>query len=294
MAPETPVRGDRAGEVYAAGFVLGAATSIQLGAATATTLFDELGLAGTVLLRLLFAAVALLAIWRSPFRGHSALAWRLVVAFGLVVAGMNMSFYAAIDRIPLGIVTALAFIGPLTIAVWTSRRAADILWVLLAGAGVVLLSPGIGQSVEALGVVFALLAGAFWAAYIITSARVGRAFEGGHGLALAMVIGALVMLGPGIASGGDSLLRPELLGVGVAVALLSTALPYSLELEALRRLRAGTVSVLMSMQPAVAVIIGLVALGQGLAATELLAVALIVAASAGALSSARGPVPIEA
>ena len=275
--------------------MLGAATSIQLGAATATTLFDELGLAGTVLLRLLFAAIALMALWRSPFRGHSALAWRLIIAFGLVVAGMNMSFYSAIDRIPLGIVTALAFIGPLAVAVWTSRQASDILWIVLAAAGVVLLSPGVGQSVEALGVAFALLAGAFWGTYIVTSARVGQAFEGGHGLALAMTVGAVVMLPVGVVSGGSALLRPELLAVGLAVALLSTALPYSLELEALRRLPAGTVGVLMSMQPAVAVVVGLVALDQGLTATELLAVGLIVIASAGALGSVRGgPAPLEA
>lgn len=275
--------------------MLGAATSIQLGAAAATTLFDELGLAGTVLLRLLFAAIALLALWRSPFRGHSALAWRLIIAFGLVVAGMNMSFYSAIDRIPLGIVTALAFIGPLAVAVWTSRQASDILWIVLAAAGVVLLSPGVGQSVEALGVAFALLAGAFWGTYIVTSARVGQAFEGGHGLALAMTVGAVVMLPVGVISGGSALLRPELLAVGLAVALLSTALPYSLELEALRRLPAGTVGVLMSMQPAVAVVVGLVALDQGLTATELLAVGLIVIASAGALGSVRGgPAPLEA
>ena len=275
--------------------MLGAATSIQLGAATATTLFDELGLAGTVLLRLLFAAIALMALWRSPFRGHSALAWRLIIAFGLVVAGMNMSFYSAIDRIPLGIVTALAFIGPLAVAVWTSRQASDILWIVLAAAGVVLLSPGVGQSVEALGVAFALLAGAFWGTYIVTSARVGQAFESGHGLALAMTVGAVVMLPVGVVSGGSALLRPELLAVGLAVALLSTALPYSLELEALRRLPAGTVGVLMSMQPAVAVVVGLVALDQGLTATELLAVGVIVIASAGALGSVRGgPAPLEA
>ena len=289
-----PTADRRQTHVYAAGFVLGAATSIQLGAATATTLFDDLGIAGTVLLRLLFAAVALLALWRSPFRGHSALAWRLVITFGLVVAGMNLSFYAAIDRIPLGIVTALAFIGPLTVAVWASRRTSDILWILLAGAGVVLLSPGVGQSVEALGVAFALLAGGFWAGYILGSARVGRAFQGGHGLALEMTVGALVILPAGIASGGSALLRPELLAIGIAVALLSTAVPYSLEMEALRRLPAGTVGVLMSMQPAVAVFVGLLALGQGMTATELLAVALIVVASAGALGNARGPVPVEA
>ncbi len=294
MAVPAAAHGERQRRVYSAAFVLGASTSIQLGAALATTLFDELGLAGTVLLRLLFAAVALLVVWRTPIRGHSARAWRLIITFGVLVAGMNMSFYTAIDRIPLGIVTALAFMGPLAVAVAGSRRPSDGIWVLFAAAGVVLLSPGIGQSVEAFGVLIALLAGAFWAGYILISARVGQAFEGGHGLALAMAVGALVMLPAGIAVGGSALLQPELLAVGFGVAILSTAIPYSLELEALRRVPPGTVGVLMSMQPAVAVVIGFIALGQGLAASELLAVGLIVIASAGALGSSRGPAPVEA
>ena len=292
MAELAPAAAERGRELSAAGFVLGAATSIPLGAAIATSLFDEVGLVGTVFLRLLFAAAALLLIWRSPLRGRSRRAWRLIITFGLVVAAMNTSFYSGIDRIPLGIVTALAFIGPLSIAVYSSRRSSDVLWIVLAAAGVVLLSPGVGASVDALGVFFSLLAGAFWAAYILTSARVGRELAGGHGLALAMGIGALAMLGPGIASGGSALLAPEVLAVGAGVALLSTAVPYSLELEALRRAPAGTIGVLMSMQPATAVVIGLIVLDQGLAASELLAITLIVIASAGALSNARTP-PVE-
>ena len=206
---------------------------------------------------------------------------------------MNLAFYLAIDRIPLGIVTALAFTGPLAIAVWSSRKAGDIVWVVLAAAGVVLLSPGVGQSVETLGLVLALIAGAFWAAYVLTSEKAGRAFEGGHGLALAMMIGAVVMLAPGVAAGGTALLRPEVLAVGIVVALLSTALPYSLELEALRRVPSGTYGVLLSMQPATAVVVGFIGLNQDLTATELAAVGLIVVASAGALKNARAPAPIE-
>ena len=293
MARTPPPPKDRQGRVYAAGLVLGAATSIPIGAAIASTLFDEVGPAGIVFLRLLFAAALLLALWRSPLRGHSAAAWRLIITFGVVVAGMNLAFYLAIDRIPLGIVTALAFTGPLAIAVWSSRKAGDIVWVVLAAAGVILLSPGIGQSVETLGLVFALIAGAFWAAYVLTSEKVGQAFEGGHGLALAMMIGAVVMLAPGVAAGGTALLRPEVLAVGIVVALLSTALPYSLELEALRRVPSGTYGVLLSMQPATAVVVGFIGLNQDLTATELAAVSLIVVASAGALNNARAPAPLE-
>ena len=293
MARTPPPPGDRQGRVYAAGLVLGAATSIPIGAAIASTLFDEVGPAGIVFLRLLFAAAVLLALWRSPFRGHSAAAWRLIITFGVVVAGMNLAFYLAIDRIPLGIVTALAFTGPLAIAVWSSRKAGDIVWVVLAAAGVVLLSPGVGQSVETLGLVFALIGGAFWAAYVLTSEKVGQAFEGGHGLALAMMIGAVVMLAPGVAAGGTALLRPEVLAVGIVVALLSTALPYSLELEALRRVPSGTYGVLLSLQPATAVVVGFIGLNQDLTPTELAAVGLIVVASAGALKNTRAPAPIE-
>ena len=161
--------------------------------------------------------------------------------------------------------------------------------MVLAAAGVVLLSPGVGQSVETLGLVLALIAGAFWAAYVLTSEKAGRAFEGGHGLALAMMIGAVVMLAPGVAAGGTALLRPEVLAVGIVVALLSTALPYSLELEALRRVPSGTYGVLLSMQPATAVVVGFIGLNQDLTATELAAVGLIVVASAGALKNARAP-----
>src|SRR3954464_5707583 len=214
--------------------VMGAIASVQVGAAIATTLFDELGPAGTVLLRTGFAAVALLVVWRPRLRGRPAGSVRDAVLFGVVLAGMNLSFYAALDRIPLGIAVALEFTGPFAVAVAGSRRASDLLWVALAAGGIVLLSPAVHGSLDGLGVAFALLAGAFWAAYIVLAARVGRGFRGGEGLAVAMAVAALLLIPVGVVGGGGELARPGLLAVGLTVAVLSSAIPYSLELEALR------------------------------------------------------------
>lgn len=274
--------------------VMGAIASVQIGAAIATTLFDELGPAGTVLLRTGFAAVVLVVLWRPRLRGRSAEALRVAVLFGLTLAGMNLSFYAALDRIPLGIAVTFEFTGPFLVAVAGSRRASDLLWVALAAGGIVLLSPGIHGSLDVTGTLLALLAGAFWATYIVLAARVGRAFSGGQGLSIAMVVATVVLLPGGIVAGGSDLGDPGLLAAGLAVALLSSAIPYSLELEALRRLPKGTFGVLMSLEPAVAALVGLVALGQDLSANEVVAIGLVVAASAGALSAARTPSPVEA
>jgi inner membrane transporter RhtA len=274
--------------------VLGAVLSVQLGAAGATTLFDEVGPGGTVLLRVGLAAAVLVALWRPALGGHSPLEWRLVALFGISLAGMNFSFYEALDRIPLGIAVTLEFVGPLGVAIAGSRRRLDLAWVGLAGAGILLLSPGVGESLDLAGAGLALLAGSFWAAYILLSARVGRAFPGGNGLALAMLIAALGLIPVGIADGGAELLAPGVLAVGLAVGLLSSAIPYSLELEALRRLPERSFGVLMSLEPAVAALVGLIALGQDLEAAEVLAIALVVIASAGALSTAGAPTPVEA
>jgi inner membrane transporter RhtA len=274
--------------------VLGSIVSVQSGAAAATTLFGRVGPAGAVLLRTLFAAVALAALWRPSLRGHTRRELRLVAGLGLVLAGMNLSFYAGLDRIPLGIAVTFEFVGPLGVAIARSHRPADLVWVALAAGGIALLSPGVGGSLDALGVAFALLAGAFWAAYILLAAGVGRAFERGDGLALAMALSALVLIPSGIAAGGDELVDPAVLGVGIAVALLSSAIPYSLELEALRRLPEGTFGVLMSLEPAIAALSGFAFLGQSLSARELAAIGLVVIASAGALGTAQAPAPVEA
>jgi inner membrane transporter RhtA len=285
---------NRSDRLTSMSLVMGAIATVQVGAAIATSLFDELGPAGTVLLRTGFAAVALVLLWRPHLRGRPTGAMRDAVLFGIALAAMNLSFYAALDRIPLGIAVTLEFTGPFAVAVAGSRRASDLLWVALAAGGIVLLSPGIHGSLDVTGSLLALLAGAFWAAYIVLAARVGRAFSGGQGLAIAMVIATVVLLPSGIMAGGADLGDPRLLAIGFAVALLSSAIPYSLELEALRRLPKGTFGVLMSLEPAVAALVGLVALGQGLSASEVVAIGLVVAASAGALSAAGTPAPVEA
>jgi inner membrane transporter RhtA len=275
--------------------VLGGVVSVQVGAALATTLFDDLGPAGTVLLRVVLAALVLVAIWRPAVRGTSAGALRDVAMFGVALAGMNLCFYAALDRIPLGIAVTLEFVGPLGVAVLASRQRLDIAWAVLAGCGIVLLSPAPGGSLDELGAGLALLAGGFWGAYILLSARVGRVFPGGTGLAMAMVIAAALLVPVGIAGGGGAeLVDVRVLAVGFGVAMLSSAIPYSLELEALRRLAAATFGVLMSLEPAVAALVGLVLLDQGLSALEVVAIALVVVASAGALGTSRSPAPVEA
>jgi inner membrane transporter RhtA len=262
--------------------VIGAVLSVQLGAAAATTLFDEIGPTGTVFYRLLFAALVLIAVWRPDPRGAERSALGLAACFGITLAGMNLCFYEALDRIPLGIAVTLEFVGPLTVALLSSRRALDLAWVALAAAGIVLLT-GPEGSAEAAGIALALVAGGFWALYILLSARVGRAFSGGNGLAMAMAVAAALMVGPGIAVGGSDLLDGRVIAIGAAVALLSSAIPYSLELEALRRLRVGVFGVLMSLEPAIAAFVGLLALQQGLAAAEIAGIVCVVAASAGVL-----------
>jgi inner membrane transporter RhtA len=264
--------------------------SVQLGAAAATGLFDEVGPAGAVLYRLLFSALLLIAIWRPRPAASDRQGLMLAAAFGISLAAMNLCFYEALDRIPLGIAVTFEFIGPLTVALAASRRAMDLLWVALAAAGIALLA-GPSGSAEVAGIAFAVAAGGFWGAYILLSARVGRAFEGGEGLAIAMTVGAVLITGPGVAVGGADLLDPGTAAIGFLVAMLSSMVPYSLELEALRRLPVGIFGVLMSLEPAIAALVGLVALGQELAAIEVLGIVAVVAASAGALREPGAPAP---
>jgi inner membrane transporter RhtA len=267
--------------------VLAAVSSVQFGAALAKTLFDEIGAGGTVFLRVAAAALALALIWRPRPRGRGAGELGLALLFGLALAGMNSAFYASIDRIPLGIAVTFEFVGPLGVAVFGSRRALDLVWVGLAAAGILLLSDFGGGALDPLGVGLALLAGGFWAAYILLSVRIGRVFPGGSGLALAMLIATLPLAPVGIAEAGSQLLVPWILAAGAAVGILSSAIPYTLELEALRRMPAGVFGVLMSLEPAVAAGAGYLVLGEALAARELAAILLVVAASAGAAREAK-------
>ncbi len=272
--------------------VLGSIVSVQCGAALATTLFDEVGPAGAVLLRSLFAALALAAFARGGVREPGRPEWRDVVVFGIALAGMNLCFYESLDRIPLGAAVTFEFVGPLGVAVFGTRRGLDAIWGLVAAAGIVLLSEGSGGGLDTVGAALALVAGAFWALYIVQSARVGRS-PGLGGLASAAALSTLLVAPFGIAEGGADLLVPATLGVGVGVGLLSSAIPYALELEALRRLPNAVFGVLMSLEPAVATAIGFIALSQSLDAAQLVAIGLVVIASAGALRSASTPAPTE-
>jgi inner membrane transporter RhtA len=261
--------------------------SVQLGSAIATTLFDNVGVGGTVMMRIVFAAVMLGVLWRPSLAGHSRGDLWLAGAFGLTLAAMNLSFYASLDRIPLGAAVTCEFAGPLAVAIVGSRRRLDLLWVALAAGGILLLAAPSGSGLNTPGVVLALTAGACWAAYIVLSKRVGRAFPGGNGLALAMAVASVLILPVGIAQGGADLLKPEVIAVGIVVAVLSSLIPYSLELEALRRLPANVFGVLMSLEPAAAAIAGLIVLDQVLRANEWAGMALVIIASAGATRQPR-------
>ena len=267
--------------------VLGAISSVQFGAALAKTLFDEIGAGGTVFVRVLFAALVLALIWRPRVAGLGRREGLLAVLFGLTLAGMNLAFYSALDRIPLGITVTLEFVGPLGVAVVGSRGALDLLWVGLAAAGILLLSDFGTTDLDGLGVALALFAGCLWAAYILLSARVGQVFPGGTGLALAMLVAAVLLCPVGVADAGADLFVPWILAAGAAVAILSSVIPYSLELEALRRIPPGVFGVLMSLEPAVAALAGFVVLGEELVPRELVAILLVVAASAGAAGGAK-------
>jgi inner membrane transporter RhtA len=276
----------------AALLVLASIVSVQLGAALATTLFDEIGSSGAVFLRAAFGALVLLALTRgAPLRVRE---WphRDVLLLGGAVAAVNLFFYAALDRLPLGITVTLEFVGPLGVAIVGSRQRRDLIWVLLAAAGIVLLSDGSGgEGVDPLGVALALAAGAFWAAYIVQSDRVGALGPGAGGATMAALISAVLVAPFGLAQGGSEIFVPSHLAVGAAVGVLSTAIPYVFEIEALRRLPRAVFGVLMSLEPAVAAAIGFLALSQDLAGLEIVAIALVVIASAGALRSAAAPTP---
>lgn len=260
---------------------IGMAT-VQFGAALGKSLFVSLSPAGVVFLRVGSAAVILLVAWRPRVFGYSRRQYTTALLFGLVLAAMNLSFYESIDRLPLGIAVALEFTGPLGVAVAGSRRWLDALWVLLAAAGIILLAPWTGSQLDPLGILFAFVAGALWAAYILLSARTGQVFTGATGLTLSMVVAALALVPFGVLSGGSRLLDPHILLLGVAIGILSSVIPYSLELEALRRLPPSVFGILMSMEPAIAALVGFLTLGEALDARALTAIALVTVASLGA------------
>ena len=272
--------------------VLGGVLSVQFGGALAATLVPQVGAGGSVLLRVGFAAVLLYAVARPRLRGHTRQAWATVVAFGVALGLMNWSFYGSLAHLPLGVAVTVEFLGPLVLTTVLSRRLLDFAAVAAAAAGVLLISEAFTVPLADLSLVglgLALTAGVFWAAYILLSSRTGAAFPGLDGLALALVVATVVVLPVGLT--GDGLWTTEHLAKGLGLAVLSSLLPYSLELLALRRLSAAAFGILLSLEPAVAALAGLLVLGQRLDAVQLVGLVLVVLASALVLGVRRPDEP---
>ena len=265
--------------------------SVQFGAGIAKGLFDEIAPTTIVWLRLVTSAVVLVAIARPVLRGRSRQDWQVVLAFGLCLGIMNWAIYQAFARIPLGVAVTLEFIGPLTLAVIGSRRLRDLLWVLLAGVGVAVLGLEGGSDVNLAGVLFALLAGAMWASYILLAGQTGQRWPGFDGLALASVVATVVLTPFAVAQGGADLLDARILLLGAAVGLLSSVVPYSCELVALRSIKASVFSILMSLEPAAAALAGIIVLDEFLTGEQWLALVFVVIASVGATRSSRTLAP---
>lgn len=267
-------------------FVLIAIASVQLGASVAKSIFDLAHPVTLAFLRALIAALILLPLARPRLRGRGAKDWLVVVGYGLCLSGMNALMYLSFQRIPIGLAVTLEFVGPLALALLGSRRLRDLLWVGLAAIGVVLL--GLGPTeIDVLGMVLALAAGALWASYIALAGPVGRRWEGLSGLAVGSAIGGAMLAVPGLLLAGGSLAQPRVLIVMVTVAVLSTVVPYAMELQARRQLKAATFSILMSVEPAAAALFAWLVLGEWLHWPEWVAMGCVVAASIGAVRSAR-------
>jgi len=277
--------------------VLAGIVSVQFGGALAATLVPLIGAGGSVVLRLLFASALLLVFVRPRWRGHSHRARLTVIAFGVALGLMNFTFYSSLAHLPIGVAVTIEFIGPLSLAAALSRRWLDAVAVAAAAAGVVLISEALSTpfaDLEKTGIALALLAGAFWAAYIVLAGRTGGEFPKLEGLALAMVVATVVTLPLGITSAPTW--SPDILLKAFGIAVLSSVLPYSLELLALRRLSAKVFGILLSLEPAFAALAGLLVLGQVLSPTQLVGMALVVAASTLVLGlgARQRPDPAEA
>lgn len=283
----------RSGQSLGALLVLAGVVSVQVGASIAVLIFPALGPMGVVALRIAFAAVLLLIIARPRLRGRSRADWMTVVAFGVVLAVMNTAFYFALERIPLGVAVTIEVLGPLILSVVLGRKALSWVWAILAFIGVIIICGfGFGE-LDLVGVALAALAGACWAAYILAAARAGRRFAQLEGLALALVVSTVLTLPLGIAFAGPAMLQVEVLAVALLVAALSSAIPYSVELIALRRIPESTFGVLMSLEPAAAVAAGFLVLRQALTWLDLVAIVLVIAASIGAVLTSPKAVPPE-
>ena len=261
--------------------------SVQCGAAIAKGLFPEIGAAATASLRIGLSAIILLVAFRPNLSKLNAKQWKYVTLYGLSLGAMNMIFYMAIERIPIGLGVTLEFVGPLVLAIFSSKKAIDFIWVVLAAIGIALIAPWTSNGLNLTGVLLALLAGGFWAAYIILGGRISKIMKGGEAVAVGMLFATILILPFGIFSGGLNQLSPKLLGLGAALALLSSAIPFTLEINALKQLPARTFSILMSLEPAMASLAAFVFLQEYLSIIECVAVACVVIASAGSSFTAR-------
>ena len=267
--------------------VLFAIISVQSGAAIAKTLFPAIGAAGTASLRIGISAIILLAVYRPNLLKITPNQWKIVIPYGLSLGAMNFIFYLAIERIPIGLAVTLEFIGPLVVAVIGSKRLIDYLWVLLAAIGIVLIAPWSNNGIDLLGVLFALLAGALWAAYIVLGTKVSKIMKGGDAVATGMLFASILIVPFGILENGLTNLTPTFLYLGIALALLSSAIPFTLEMKALAQLPARTFSILMSLEPAAASIFAFIFLQEYLTFNEILAVVFVVIASVGSTITSK-------
>lgn len=275
--------------------VLAGVISVQFGAALAATLVPRIGAIGSVMLRLVFAMIVLAAVARPRLRGRSRRDWATVILFGLALAGMNTAFYSSLAYLPIGVAVTVEFLGPLGLAAALSRRPRDVAAVLAAAIGVALVSGATDATwgrFEPIGLLWAGAAGVMWAVYIVLSQRTGARFDGLDGLAIALVIATLVVAPFGITS--IDAWSPDILALGLGIAVLSTVLPYSLELVALRHLTQRVFGVLLSLEPAVAALAGLIVLSQVLDPGQVVGLVLVVAASAFVLSAKQEPDPPDA
>lgn len=263
--------------------------SIQVGAGFAKSLFPVVGAAGTTGLRLFFATAILWIIWRPWKFRFDRPTLKSLILYGGSLGLMNLTFYFSLQRIPLGMAVTLEFIGPLTLSILTSRKKLDFLWVVLAAAGIYLVIPhsDAETTLDLVGVIFALIAGGLWALYIFFGQRAGNALAGGIAATAGMTIATLVALPFGLAIDGTRMFDPAILPVALLVASLSSALPYSLEMVALKRMPTKTFGILMSLEPAIASLVGIMLLKEHLLPTQWLAIALIIVASLGSVLGAQ-------
>ncbi|MFH6996306.1 EamA family transporter [Flavobacterium sp. FlaQc-57] len=267
--------------------VLLAIISVQCGAAIAKTLFPAIGAAGTASIRIGVSAIILLLAYRPNLRQITPNQWKIVVPYGLSLGAMNLIFYLAIERIPIGLAVTLEFVGPLLVAIIGSRRLIDYCWVLLAAIGIALIAPWNNSSIDLIGVIYALLAGALWAAYIVLGGKVSKIMNGGQAVSTGMLFAAILILPFGFYENGLANLTPKLFGMGIALALLSSAIPFTLEMKALGQLPPRTFSILMSLEPAAASVCAFIFLQEHLSFYQILAVVCVVIASAGSTLTAK-------